>query len=79
MSQLDKYHSVVAESLSIPVSQVNDELLYQSISTWDSIGHMSLIVNLEEQFDINIEIEDVIDFGSVAKGVEILRKYGVDL
>ena len=76
---MDDYRNVFAHVFAIPVSEVSDSLSYQSISEWDSIGHMSLIANLESEFGINIEIDDVIDFSSVSVGKEILKKYGINL
>ena len=52
-------------------------LKYQDIQEWDSIGHMTLISNLEEQFKISIETDDIVDFSSFKKGMEILKKYKV--
>ena len=58
---------------------VNEKLKYNSISEWDSIGHMTLISELEKQFNISIETDDVIDFSSYKKGIEILKKYKIDI
>jgi len=52
-------------------------LSYKELKQWDSIGHMSLIAELEDAFDIEIETDDIIDFSSYEKGKEILAKYGV--
>ena len=60
-------------------STLDDKLEYNSIPEWDSIGHMSLIASLEEAFDIMLEIDDVIDFGSYNKGKEILKKYEIEV
>ena len=54
-------------------------LNYQDVVAWDSIGHMDLIATLEDTFDIEMETNDIINFNSFAKGVEILKKYGIDL
>ena len=69
---LEKYKNCFAESLEINLNVVNDNLEYNSIPEWDSIGHMTLMSSLEEKFDISIETDDVIDFSSFKKGQEIL-------
>ena len=38
---------------------------------------MTLIAALEEEFSISVETDDIIDFSSFKKGIEILEKYGV--
>lgn len=54
-------------------------LEYMGIPAWDSIGHMSLVAALEEAFDIMMDTDDIIDFSSYKKGMEILsEKYGVE-
>ena len=51
---------------------------YQSVELWDSVGHMSLVAALEDEFDIMIDTDDIIDLSSYEKGKEILVKYGVE-
>ena len=46
---------------------------------WDSVGHMSLITEIEEIFDVFFETEDLLNFNSYETGKTILRKYGVTL
>ena len=58
---------------------INDKLEYNSIPEWDSIAHMSLISELESQFKITFETDDIIDFSSFNKGKEILKKYKVEI
>ena len=56
-----------------------DNLEYESIAEWDSVGHMGLIAEIEEAFEIELEMDDVIDFGSYVKGKEILKKYNIEI
>jgi len=66
---------VFMECLGIPSDIVIDELEYASIPQWDSVAHMSLIIALEDEFDIMIETDDVIDMSSFKMAVEIVNKY----
>ncbi len=77
MTNKEKYTQVFIDSFSITADQINENLVYQSVQQWDSIGHMSMVAALEEAFDIMMETDDIIDFGSYAKGIEILAKYNV--
>ena len=52
-------------------------LSYQSIKEWDSVGHMNLMLMIEEEFDIEMDIDDITDFSGYKKGMETLAKYGV--
>ena len=74
----EKYDRVFMEILEINVEQLKG-LEYQGVSSWDSVGHMNLIGELEEVFDIEMETDDVIAFSGYEKGKEIMKKYGVEI
>ena len=77
MNNLEKYNLSFMDSFSIDESVLGDDLLYNTIPEWDSIGHMELIAKIEEAFDILFETDDIIDLSSYKKGIELLEKYGV--
>ncbi len=65
------------ECFSVEKSTLNDEFVYQCVPEWDSVGHMAMIAAIEDAFEIMLETDDIIDFSSYAKGMEILSKYGI--
>tara|TARA_B110001469_G_C9476052_1_gene238916 strand:+ start:288 stop:512 length:225 start_codon:yes stop_codon:yes gene_type:complete len=67
--------AIFMECLGITSDIVTDELEYAAITQWDSVAHMSLIVGLEDEFDIMIETDDVIDMSSFKMAKEIVSKY----
>ncbi len=77
MSNLEKYNEIFCRCFSLNTDQLNDSLVYQGIPAWDSIGHMEMIAELEEAFEISMDPEDIIDFDSYDKGKELLAKYDV--
>ncbi|MFN5647463.1 MAG: acyl carrier protein [Sphingobacteriales bacterium] len=77
MSNKVKLFESFAAALNIPVESVTEELSYQGIPEWDSISHMVLISQLEEDFGVSIATDDVIDMSSVAKAMDILGKQGI--
>ena len=77
MDNKQKYDQSFMESFSIDESVLGDDLLYNSIPEWDSVGHMSMVAGLEDAFDIMLEMDDIIDFSGYKKGFEIIAKYGV--
>jgi acyl carrier protein len=79
MENLETYNQLFIESFNCTQQLLDENLTYQSISEWDSVGHMTLIAEIEEKFNITIEIDDIIDFSSYNKGKEILKKYGVNV
>ena len=77
MTNLEKYNNVFMENLQISEDKLSG-LQYQGVELWDSVGHMSLVAALEDEFDIMIDTDDIIDLSSFEKGKEILAKYGVE-
>ena len=78
MNNLERYKKVFIDCFEIEEAVLTD-LKYQDIDQWDSLGHMSMIGALEEEFDIMFEMDDIIDFSSFIKGKETLSKYGIEI
>ena len=77
MSNKQKYQDIFIKSLTIDSKKFNENLKYNEIAEWDSIGHMTLMSELEEGFNISMETDDIVDFSSFKKGIEILKKYSI--
>ena len=77
MSNKQKYQNIFIESISIDAKKFHENIEYNEIPEWDSIGHMKLISELEEGFNISMETDDIVDFSSFKKGIEILKKYSI--
>ena len=77
MSNKQKYQDIFIESISIDAKKFHENIEYNEIPEWDSIGHMKLISVLEEGFKISMETDDIVDFSSYKKGMEILKKYSI--
>ncbi|KGR76477.1 acyl carrier protein [Ureibacillus sinduriensis] len=72
-----KLRTIFAESLGIEEAKITENLTYNSIPEWDSIAHMALISEIDDQFDTMLDTEDVLEMSSFAKAKEILAKYDV--
>lgn len=80
MNNKEKYDQAFISCFSLSdASILGDSLQYNSINQWDSVGHMNLMAQLEEAFNITMETDDIIDFSSYNKGKEIIKKYGVEV
>ena len=73
-----KYQDIFIKSLSIETKKFNEKIKYNEIPEWDSIGHMTLMSGLEDDFGISIETDDIVDFSSFKKGLEILEKHKIE-
>lgn len=78
MSNREKYLQAFKECFDVDEKEAKN-LKYEDIPAWDSVGHMDLIATLEDEFDIEMETDDIIDFNSFQKGIDILKKYDVEI
>lgn len=73
-----KYNEAFMTTFGIDEAEV-EGLEYQCIPVWDSVGHIELVAAIEDAFDIMMETDDIIDFNSYKKGIELLKKYNVEM
>lgn len=78
MTNQEKYLNAFTEALEVTPEEA-PALVYGQSKAWDSVGHMTLVAAMEDAFDIMMEMDDIIDLSSFAKGKEILRKYDVEI
>ena len=55
----DQIKNVVADVLGVSVDEVNDDLSPTTVTTWDSLKHMNLVVALEEEFEVMFTVEEI--------------------
>lgn len=77
MSNLERYNNVFCSVMQIDEGKLLG-LKFKESEYWDSIGHMTLIAALEDEFDILLEPEDMMSLKSYTEGKHILSKnYGI--
>lgn len=65
-----------AKYITIPEDPDWSAINYQEAEGWDSITHMALVGEMEDELGIMLDVDDVIDMSSFDKVVEILAKHG---
>jgi acyl carrier protein len=75
---LGHYNRIKSLIKYLNLKKYNEKLKYNDIPEWDSIGHMTLMSALEEGFNISLGADDIVDFSSFKKGMQILKKYKVN-
>ncbi len=79
MTNLETYNKVFMDVLGAQPENLNEHFTFQDVPQWDSVAHLNLISELEDAFDVMFESEDILHYGSYLNGIEILRRYGIDL
>lgn len=70
----ERLRQVFVDSLKISETEVIDSLRYNEIPQWDSLAHMVLIAAIEVEFDIMIDVDDVIAMSSFLEAKKIVTK-----
>ena len=58
MDNKEKYQNIFVKSLALNENKFNENIKYNEVSEWDSIGHMTLMSGLEDGFGIAMEIDE---------------------
>lgn len=56
---LEQARQAVAYALQISPEEVADDLTFGDLPQWDSMGHMEIMLTLEERFGIEITPESI--------------------
>lgn len=57
----DRIKNVMTAVLDIGIDEINDATSQDTVETWDSLKHMSLVVALEEEFGVHLTDEQVVE------------------
>lgn len=77
MNVTQRLEKAFAEGLGISKRTDFEHLEYRGIEEWDSVAHMQLVSEIEDEFDLMLDTDDVIDMSSFRRAREILGKYGI--
>ncbi|MBO6140214.1 MAG: acyl carrier protein [Ruminococcus sp.] len=77
MTNLEKYNDIFKSVFDVTDTELDENFTFKAVEKWDSFIHLTLISELEENFDILIDSEDILHFGGYENGKSILEKYGV--
>jgi acyl carrier protein len=67
---------VIVKTFNLPGEHLGRELRMGSVPGWDSLGHMRLVVALEEKFDVNFPaflLPEILDVDSIVREIFKLK------
>ena len=73
MNILEKVIEIVAATCDVDKSEVNENSTVGDFPAWDSVGHLSILSNVEEAFDISFEPEEMMEIEDVNDIVEAVK------
>ena len=66
MSTEQKVVVILAEALQVSAEHVTTDLQFGDLPQWDSMGHMEVMILLEQHFGIEINADTIAELTSVA-------------
>lgn len=70
----DKVLEIIASVCETEVSNITEESTIGDFPQWDSMGHLTILSNVEETFDINFEPEEMMDLEDVHDIIEAVEE-----
>lgn len=64
-SLTEQVQSLLAEAIQAPPELVTADLAFGDLPQWDSLGHMEVMLRLEEQFGVVIDADTIAQLISV--------------
>jgi acyl carrier protein len=74
MSLRDRVVRVTSQVLNLPAEAITEESSPRTVEGWDSLGHMNLMLALEEEFGVQFSDERILQLLSVGAIVQALQE-----
>ena len=73
----DKVKQIISETFKVNRNDIIMEMTAEDIELWDSLGQLMLISNLEKEFNVIFELEEIFEIMSIRDIINILKRKGV--
>jgi len=73
---MKRVQAILAEALQVPPDEINPQLAFGDLPQWDSMGHMEVIMRLEESFGIEVNADTIAGLTSVPVICSYLEEQG---
>jgi len=71
-----RVQEIAATLFNVPVDTVSLASSSSTIENWDSMGHLMLVLELEQQFSVQLAPEDVEKITDIKSVVDLLKSKG---
>ena len=73
---LAKVQQVLADALNVDPTEVTSELAFGDLVQWDSMGHMDVMMSLEQEFGIQVDADTITELVSVPVICQYIQQQG---
>lgn len=78
MDAFQQLKETMALTLNVPPDTITRTTQQADVGSWDSLGHINLMVAVETTFDVTLEVEDFARLTSVSTILAYLQEHGID-
>ena len=68
--------SLFAEAMQVPPDLITPDLAFGDLPQWDSLGHMEVMLRLEERFGIAVDTDTIAELVSIPQICAYLEANG---
>jgi acyl carrier protein len=51
--------AILAEAIQVPIESISPDLAFGDLPEWDSLGHMEVMMLLEERFGVEVSADTI--------------------
>ena len=62
---IEQVRALLSTALQVPEDQITPDLAFGDIPQWDSMGHMEILMSLENHFSVEISPDTITDLVSL--------------
>lgn len=70
-----KVYEIISDLFYTNESKLNDNLGPGDLNAWDSLGQIQLIAKLEQEFDVQLKVNDMMSINNIADIITVLTRY----
>jgi acyl carrier protein len=71
-----RVQQIVADALQAPGESVTPDLAFGDLPQWDSLGHMEVMLQLEDQFGVAVDTDTIAQLISIPEICQHLQEHG---
>jgi acyl carrier protein len=77
MAMRERLANIFHKAFGLEINSFSPNIAPEDVPNWDSIGHMNLVMYLEQEFNQRFEVDEIMEMSSPAKIMEILAAKGL--
>ncbi len=66
----------IAETFETPAENIRPDTVREQIAAWDSLGALTLMARLDEEFDIVLSDDDLVNMQVVQDILDFFKRHG---